>query len=106
MNSQVQYLQKQIQRRDAQIQVLLMALDGCEREKDLSESVACAFAWDLVNEIDSTRAAADSFYSDPAYNACVSAADEIEESIIEGWNAALKAASPTATEVALEEAGK
>ena len=47
MNSQVQYLQKQIQRRDAQIQVLLMALDGCEREKDLSESVACAFAWDL-----------------------------------------------------------
>ena len=50
MNSQVQYLQKQIQRRDAQIQVLLMALDGCEREKELSESVACAFAWDLAAE--------------------------------------------------------
>lgn len=104
----MQYLQKQLQRRDAQIQVLLAALDGCELEKELSESVACAFAWDLSNEIDVTRASADSLYSDPAYNACVSAADDLEESAIERWEEALEAAraARTATEIALEGAGK
>lgn len=84
-SQQVQYLQKQIQRRDAQIQVLLMALDGCEREKELSESVACAFAWDLAGNFDDTP-----------------------EKSLRRWEEALKAAraARTATEIALEEAGK
>lgn len=47
-SQQVQFLQRQVERKNAQIQVLLAALDGCDREKELSESVACAFAWDLV----------------------------------------------------------
>jgi peroxiredoxin family protein len=48
VNSQVQYLQKQIQRRDAQIQALIAVLQDVERETQTLESVACAFAWDLA----------------------------------------------------------
>ena len=53
-SQQVQYLQKQIQRRDAQIRVLLSALDGLEAERDASQSIACAFAWDLAGNFDDT----------------------------------------------------
>ena len=92
-SQQVQYLQKQIQRRDAQIRVLLSALDGLEAERDASQSIACAFAWDLSNEIDSTRAAAGNFSSDAYYNATVDAADCIEEGVLSGWADALAEAS-------------
>ena len=47
-SQQVQYLSRQIARRDAQIRVLLAALEGVEMEKDLVVSVACAFAFDAV----------------------------------------------------------
>jgi chromosome segregation ATPase len=52
VNSQVQYLQKQIQRRDAQVRLLLGALDELTVQAELAGSVACAFAWDLAAEED------------------------------------------------------
>lgn len=106
MNVQVQFLQKQIARRDAQIQMLLMALDGCERQLEAAESLACAFAWDLSNNINAQRGAADNFYSDPAYNAAVAAVDGIEEDVLSMWEAATVFGSPTATEVAVREQNK
>ena len=45
--TQVQYLSRQVARKDAQIRVLLAALEGAEMEKDLVASVACAFAFDF-----------------------------------------------------------
>ena len=90
-SQQVQFLQRQVERKNAQIQVLLMALDGCEREKELSESVACAFAWDLVTTLRHHWVG-----------------DEV--AVTQGlcWSKALDTsrAARTATEIALEEAGK
>lgn len=94
MNVQVQFLQKQIQRRDAQIQVLLMALDGCEKQLEAAESLACAFAWDLAINIEVQRVVADNFFSDPTCNATIDAADDLEETMLEQWNAATVFGAP------------
>jgi hypothetical protein len=63
VNSQVQYLQKQIQRRDAQVRLLLGALDELTVQAELAESVACAFAWDLA-KYEEDRRTADSMLID------------------------------------------
>lgn len=51
MNSREQYLKKQVERKDAQISVLVRAFENLTVENELLGSIACAFAWDLVTEM-------------------------------------------------------
>lgn len=89
MSPREQLLQKRVAYLEARSNALMMVLDRAIDDIERAESVACAFAWDLVTEIDATRAAADNLYSDPAYNATISTADEIEESVLGNWTDAL-----------------
>lgn len=91
VNSREQALQRRVAYLEAQNTALMTVLDRAIQDIEVAESVACAFAWDLFTEIDVTRAAADSLYSDPAYNATIGTADEIEESVIENWQKAVEA---------------
>ena len=91
MNTREQALQRRVAYLEAQNTALMMVLDRAIQYIEVAESVACAFAWDLFTEIDVTRAAADNLYSDPAYNATIGTADEIEESVIENWQKAVEA---------------
>lgn len=50
-NTQVQYLQKQIARKDAQIATLMQAFENVLMENELMGSIACAFAWDLQTKL-------------------------------------------------------
>lgn len=43
-----QYLKKQVERKDAQIALLLRAFENQGVENEYLTSVACAFAWDLA----------------------------------------------------------
>ena len=47
-HTQVQYLKKQIERRDGQIHVLMTAFENLAAENEYLASVACGFAWDLA----------------------------------------------------------
>lgn len=88
MSPREQLLQKRVAYLEARSNALMMVLDRAIDDIERAESVACAFAWDLSNNIDAQRAAADNLYSDPAYNAAVGTADGIEEDVLSMWDAA------------------
>ncbi len=50
MNTREQYLIKQNERLQAQLQVVLAAMNNAAEESEFRASVACAFAWDLMVE--------------------------------------------------------
>ena len=58
MNTREQYLLKQNERLQAQLQVVLAAMNNAVEESEFRASVACAFAWDLA-------ASLKGFYEDP-----------------------------------------
>lgn len=51
MNNREQYLKKQVERKDAQIALLLRTFENQGVENEYLTSVACAFAWDLVTAL-------------------------------------------------------
>lgn len=76
MNSREQILKKQVERKDAQIAVLMQAFDNLIVENEVLGSIACAFAWDLADTL------SDSF-DDPI--------DPLSKAMIMEWDEAVKA---------------
>ena len=93
MNSVEQALRARNKRLEQQNAALLMTLEKLVEGLELTESVGCAFAWDLTNHIDAQRAFATKFSSDEYYNATTDTADGIEEDALEGWERAMKEAA-------------
>lgn len=80
MNTREQYLQKQNERLQAQLQVVLAAMNNAAEESEFRASVACAFAWDLSVNFEKLKILFD--YSNPGF----SAVDECDRVSLETWD--------------------
>lgn len=97
-HTQVQYLKKQVERKDAQIRVLMDAFESLYSENEFLASVACGFAWDLQAQVNNRE----------HWDIDEITLGEIERKCSDRWDEAVAAVKGqmTATEIALREANK
>ncbi len=79
MNTREQYLIKQNERLQAQLQVVLAALNNAAEESELRASVACAFAWELGLAVSQNTILVDYKY----------ALDDVSEWVLHVWDDAV-----------------
>ncbi len=76
MNTREQYLIKQNERLQAQLQVVLAAMNNAVEESEFRASVACAFAWELGLAVSQNTILVDYKY----------ALDDVREWVLHAWD--------------------
>lgn len=84
MNAREQLLKKRVESLEGQLEASLELLGRVLGENEYMASVACAFAWDLVDKLDPYRY---------AFTQAQDAAENARESVIEDWASAVEEAS-------------